>query len=105
MCSSDLVTIFRITQESLTNAVRHSKAGSVEVTFNREADAITLEVRDNGIGFETEDANMTSSFGLLGIRERALAVGGTAAVFSKRGHGTSVHVHIPVGEGMDSDEA
>ena len=99
------VTIFRITQESLTNAVRHSKAGSVEVTFNREADAITLEVRDNGIGFETEDANMTSSFGLLGIRERALAVGGTAAVFSKRGHGTSVHVHIPVGEGMDSDEA
>lgn len=99
------VTIFRITQESLTNAARHSKAGSVAVTFNRETDAITLEVRDNGIGFETDGASRTGTFGLLGIRERALAVGGTAVVFSERGHGTSVYVHIPVGKGKDSDGA
>jgi PAS domain S-box-containing protein len=96
------VTIFRIAQESLTNAARHSKAERIEVTFNRKAEAITLEVKDDGVGFDTGGSRKSNSFGLLGIRERALAVGGEAVVSSKPGCGTVVEVRIPVGEGKGS---
>jgi len=96
------VAVFRITQESLTNVARHSKADSIQVTFNLGQETIFLEVKDNGVGFDSESLRKSDSFGLFGIRERAIAVGGEALVSSKPGCGTVVQVHIPLKKGEHS---
>jgi signal transduction histidine kinase len=98
------VTVFRITQESLTNAARHSKADHIQVTFNREQETIILEVKDNGVGFDAESSRKSNSLGLFGICERALAVGGEALFSSKPGCGTVVQVRIPLEKGKRSRE-
>lgn len=91
------VALFRVVQESLTNAVRHSKAERIEVVFGREADAHVVEVRDSGVGFDPDAPRDRRSVGLVGMHERALAVGGELAVFSAPGRGTVLRVRIPAG--------
>lgn len=92
------LVVFRVVQESLTNAVRHSGADRIKVVFGRDADAYVVEVRDNGVGFDPEGPRDRRSVGLLGIRERALAVGGELLVSSSPGWGTVLRVRIPAGE-------
>lgn len=89
------VVVFRVVQESLTNAVRHSKADRIEVIFGREPEAYVVEVRDNGVGFDPGGPRDRRSVGLVGIRERALAVGGELLVSSVPGWGTVLRVRIP----------
>ncbi|GLU33228.1 PAS domain-containing protein [Trinickia caryophylli] len=96
MTEEQTVAIFRIAQESLTNATRHGRASHVEVMFRVEEDAFVIEVGDNGIGFDAESMHAPDSFGLTGIRERALAVGGYATIVSRPGQGTVVRARIPV---------
>lgn len=86
--------IFRIVQESLTNVLRHAAASSVEVRLARDADSIVLAIRDNGRGFDPATAGR-DSFGLLGIRERALLLGAATAIDSAPGQGTTVAITIP----------
>jgi PAS domain S-box-containing protein len=88
--------IFRILQEALTNIARHSGASKVEIFLNKEDGEITMEVRDNGRGISDADLSKSSSFGLLGMRERALFLGGDLEVKGNPGFGTSVKVQIPV---------
>lgn len=90
------VALFRVVQESLTNAVRHSKANLIDVILDRQADAYVVEVRDNGIGFDPDAPRDRRSVGLVGMRERALAVGGELAVVSAVGQGTVLRIRIPV---------
>ncbi|NIR49966.1 PAS domain S-box protein [candidate division KSB1 bacterium] len=88
-------TIFRMFQESLTNAARHSKASQVEVRLNKQPNAITLRVQDNGRGIKEDEINGSKSLGLVGIRERAYSWGGKVEISGKPGKGTNVTVTIP----------
>ena len=88
---------YRIIQEALTNVTRHSKATRVEVSVRRAAQSIILGVRDNGVGFAPGSLSGVRSLGLVGMRERALACGGTVMVQGKPGEGTVIVVTIPVG--------
>ena len=91
------IAIFRIVQESLTNVARHAQASMVEITLRRQETHYFLEVRDNGQGFDP-DIRKPKSFGLAGMRERVLRLGGALAVTSKPGHGTVLNVHFPIDE-------
>lgn len=87
---------FRIIQEALTNVTRHSKATRVDVTVRRLETAINLGVEDNGVGFTPQSLSGLRSLGLVGMRERALACGGSLTIRSKPGEGTAIVVTIPV---------
>lgn len=90
------VVLFRIAQESLTNVTRYAEASRVDVTLHRRGNALQLEVRDNGRGFDPAAARPRKSLGLLGMRERALALGGQVGIASAPGQGTVVTVSIPL---------
>ncbi len=87
---------FRIIQEALTNVTRHSKATRVDVTVRRLEKAIILAVEDNGVGFVPQSLSGLASLGLVGMRERALACGGTLLIRGSPGEGTAIVVTIPV---------
>jgi PAS domain S-box-containing protein len=99
MTEQQRVTIFRIAQESLTNAAKHSRADFIEISFEREAGCFVLEVRDNGKGFDTQSRGKPNTFGLAGMHERAMAVGGDVTVESGPDRGTTVRARIPAGAG------
>jgi signal transduction histidine kinase len=87
---------FRILQESLTNIVRHANATRVEVELRLNGGWLSLTVRDNGCGLPPGGRNKYGSFGLVGIEERIVILGGTCAVFSEPDGGTTVMVSAPV---------
>ena len=87
---------FRIIQEALTNVARHSQATRVDVSVRRVGGVIILGVEDNGVGFTPQSLSGLSSLGLVGIRERALACGGTLIIRGEPGRGTGIAVTIPV---------
>jgi len=89
---------FRILQESLTNVVRHANATQVVVDLRLHEGWLSLTVKDNGCGLPPGGRNKFGSFGLVGIEERAVILGGTCAVFSEPGSGTTVTVSAPVAE-------
>jgi PAS domain S-box-containing protein len=90
------VVIFRIVQESLTNVTRYASASRVEINLGRHGSQLGLEVRDNGRGFDRAAAARRKTFGLLGMRERALALGGRVDIISAPGMGTVIGVSIPI---------
>lgn len=87
--------LFRILQEALTNVMRHARAHTVQITLSHEQDALRLTVIDDGAGF-TVDAARPTSFGLVGVRERVLMLGGSMTLESELGEGTSLSVAIPL---------
>lgn len=87
--------LYRIVQEALTNVARHSGATRVEVRIAASGSAIEADIRDNGRGVTSEEIDNTSSFGLLGARERAYALGGQAVVEALPAGGTRLSVTIP----------
>ncbi|WP_051229302.1 PAS domain-containing sensor histidine kinase [Paludibacterium yongneupense] len=89
------IALFRITQESLTNISRHARAGRVDITLNRSVENYLLKICDNGIGFDSATSK-PGSFGLIGIQERALMLGGTVGITSSVGCGTEIAVRIPI---------
>ncbi|KAB2937688.1 MAG: hypothetical protein EFKGCFLK_00067 [Rhodocyclaceae bacterium] len=86
--------LFRIVQESLTNVARHAEASQVAVTLTHAGGCLRLAVQDNGKGFAA-GAGKAGSFGLLGIRERAIMLGGEASVAGRPGEGTRIEVSLP----------
>jgi two-component system sensor histidine kinase UhpB len=91
--------IFRVYQEVLTNVARHSNATSIETTIEESNGWITLTIKDNGIGFDPEDAKNKKSLGLLGMRERALMFHGELTVETGNERGTIISLRMPVGKG------
>jgi signal transduction histidine kinase len=83
----------RILREAVANAVRHGRAQTVSVHL-RDADGIWLRVTDDGNGFDVADVPDTS-FGLIGMKERAESLGGDFKVSSEPGRGTTVEVLLP----------
>lgn len=90
------ITLFRIAQESLTNVLKHAEASQVKVTLDAGNEYYLLEVYDNGKGFNTAELRQPNSFGIMGIKERALMLGGDASISVIPGTGTYVQVIIPV---------
>ncbi len=90
------LVIYRIAQESLTNAVRHSDARTVTVLLQADAETLTLRVADDGRGLPSPLPDGTA--GIAGMRERALLVGGRLSIKSRPGAGTEVELSIPVDE-------
>jgi signal transduction histidine kinase len=99
-----IVAIFRIVQESLTNVTRHSGARRVEIRVSRGENNVIVEVCDNGRGFDLESAKRKKSFGLVGMRERAEGLAGDINITSVPGQGTSVCVSIPISIPMRRNE-
>ena len=95
-------SLFRIAQESLTNACRHSQSEKVCVTLTQEGDEVTLEVRDWGTGFD-QGTVQENRFGLEGIRERSRFLDGKLSIKSEPGQGTVVRVTLPVTEAADAE--
>lgn len=90
------IQIFRIIQEALTNVVRHSKASKVDVNLEQLNDRIELTIADNGIGISKEKSGKNQSFGLLGMKERAVSCGGKFLIESEPAKGTHLHIELPV---------
>jgi PAS domain S-box-containing protein len=88
-------TIYRIVQESLTNARRHSRSDRVKIELSEEQQRLRLEIRDWGVGFQP-GVVAKESFGLQGIRERVKAVGGRVLIQSAPGQGTRIAVELPL---------
>jgi PAS domain S-box-containing protein len=87
--------VFRIFQETLTNVARHANAAAVDVRLAKEDGSLTLEARDNGKGVSEEQLLAGSSLGILGMRERALLLGGELTITGALGKGTTLRVRIP----------
>jgi signal transduction histidine kinase len=88
--------LFRIFQETITNVARHAGASRVDVLLRRLPDEVDLTVTDDGRGITAEQAADARSLGIAGMRERALALGGSVEIAGLDGAGTTVHVRIPV---------
>lgn len=88
--------IFRIFQESLTNVARHAHATEVNACLEMDKERLVLEVRDNGKGFDSKQANIRKSLGVVGMQERALVLDGELDINGVPGSGTTVTLRIPV---------
>jgi signal transduction histidine kinase len=86
------LVIFRIMQESLTNVARHAKATKIDILLNECDDCINFVVKDNGIGISENRLNSKTSFGIIGMKERAQSVGGQLIIFKNREGGTSLQL-------------
>jgi signal transduction histidine kinase len=92
-------TLLRIAQEALANAGRHASAGRVGVTLSYMDDEVTLDVRDDGRGFDLRVPRPRESpggFGLGGMRARAARLAGTVDIESEPGQGTAVSARVPL---------
>jgi len=87
---------FRILQESLTNVLRHAEATRVTIRLERTPTLLTLEVTDNGVGASPTCLGGTTSLGVVGMRERALACGGEFSIVGTPGKGTTVLLRVPL---------
>jgi signal transduction histidine kinase len=94
---SEIATgLFRIFQESLTNVLRHSKATEVAAVLQADEGQLTLQITDNGIGFNAAQIENKKTLGLLGMKERTLMMGGTYEITSKPDQGTTVIITVPI---------
>ena len=90
------MALFRILQEALTNVMRHAEATEVTVTLVETANAIVLRIADDGRGFASiVSGGGRAGFGLAGMRERALGIGGQLDIASAPGRGTALTVNVP----------
>jgi PAS domain S-box-containing protein len=104
MDSNKSIALFRIYQEALTNVARHANATVVKSVLKREHEMLVLEIKDNGCGISIDRKSKPESFGLIGMRERALALGGSCEISGSPGEGTTVLVRLPL-EQNDEQES
>jgi two-component system NarL family sensor kinase len=95
------VGLYRIAQEALANVARHAQARHTELRLLGTPAQVTLEVADDGRGFDA-DQRPAGSFGLVGMTERARLMGGQLQITSRPGHGTRLSVVVPLGEAGSS---
>ena len=95
--------IYRIAQEALGNAAKHSSAKKVEVRLTRSNGRVSLSVSDDGVGCAPDQLRKSRGLGLINMRERVLQLDGTFAFDSEPGRGTTVLVTVPFGSAGRSD--
>lgn len=89
------IGLFRILQESLTNVMRHAEAHTVELSLTLSDGVLCMRIADDGKGFD-QHAERPASFGLVGMRERVLIMGGQLHLDTLPGEGTTLRIHIPL---------
>jgi signal transduction histidine kinase len=93
------ITCFRVSQEALTNIIKHSQATDVEINLFYQDNDLHLQIKDNGVGFNFFSAIQKGlqgeSMGLMGMQERVELIGGRININSKPGGGTQIHVVFP----------
>jgi len=95
-------TLYRLTQEALTNAAKHGRPTRINVAIALESETVRCTVRDDGAGFDVAEVlarRGDTSLGLVGLRDRVEALGGTIGVASDPGKGTELYARIPLGNG------
>lgn len=91
------IAVFRVAQEALTNAARHSGASRIDIALMQDGGGLRLELRDNGCGLVPGAEAKAETHGLLGMRERALFLGGRLDIETAPGRGTAVILTVPLG--------
>lgn len=94
--------LFRIVQEAISNSLRHARAKKIEVKLFTLKEQVRLRIADDGVGFNPEDAKMTS-YGLMSMRERVTELGGMLEIYSAVGKGTQIEVIVPLMSNADSE--
>lgn len=89
--------LFRITQEAISNTLRHAEASEMMIEFFKVKESIILRLVDNGKGFNMKERD-ESRYGLNTMKERALEIGGTCSIISAQGSGTKIEVKVPYNE-------
>ncbi|HVD13015.1 MAG TPA: sensor histidine kinase [Actinomycetota bacterium] len=90
--------LYRVVQEALTNVAKHARARKVSVSLGADDDRVDMQVQDDGVGFDAEEASGmvgNGHFGLAGMRERVELAAGTYHLRSTPGSGTLIHVRVP----------
>jgi len=93
--SQQSVALFRIIQEALNNVAKHSKATELRVILDHYNDKLTLEIVDNGIGFNENLKKNSDSYGLIGMKERVFLLDGELTISGRKNIGTSIKVDMP----------
>jgi signal transduction histidine kinase len=93
---SRAVVVFRIVQESITNVARYAQATQIKIHLEQGDNALRVTVQDDGLGFDPGQVAGKKSFGLLGMRERALTLGGRLDIHSAPRQGTTIVLTIPL---------
>jgi PAS domain S-box-containing protein len=99
------ICLFRVLQESLHNALKHSGVQHFEVTVHGSPTEVRLAVRDSGVGFDPELPRSTQGLGLISMQERVKLVKGTISIISRPQSGTEVSVCVPLPAGTQADQA
>jgi signal transduction histidine kinase len=89
------IALYRVVQEALTNVARHAHARNVWISLDVDDRDASIEIRDDGVGFDPEAAAARGRFGMVGIRERARLVGGSCTVDSGPARGTCIRIRFP----------
>ena len=97
--------LFRVSQEALRNAAKHSGAKRFWVELSGAGNDVRLEVKDLGIGFDVKVANQVGGVGLMSMQERVRAVNGRFHIESRPGAGTKIIASVPMAAGISADEA
>ena len=90
------IALYRLVQEAVTNAVRHSKATHLDLTLERTPKGVHMTVSDDGVGITNVEAAKKSAHGLAGMNQRLRSAGGTFNVHSLSGKGTRVEMFVPL---------
>ena len=92
------VTLLRVAQEALANVAKHASASRVGITLSYMEDVVSLDIRDDGVGFQPDQRSApsgTGGFGLTGMQQRVGRLAGSLAIESEPGHGTAISASVP----------
>jgi len=90
------ITLYRIAQEALNNVIKHARASAANIEVRHIAERVSCTVRDDGVGFAANRLEGGTGLGLVGIRERLGALGGSVHIASQPGGGTTLRAEIPL---------
>lgn len=90
------VAIFRIIQEALTNVIRHAEATKIDIKVSQSQENLEIVISDNGKGMEQNHEHYSNSMGILGMKERAIFLGGKLNIESKKEKGTNITLLVPL---------
>jgi len=105
LCPDTALAIFRVLQEAINNALKHSGAAHIAVALRGMNDGVELEVADAGVGFDIAEARRRHGLGLIGMEERMKLIGGDLQVQSDEGGGTTIWAFAPATSKHDSGDA